>query len=252
MITFGLTKNKGWALALTGMLLCDVAHAQLVHVVTEDNPKLDSAGAGQAVVGPGADLVREVLRRADLQHDMHIYPWSRAYSMALAQENILIFAIGRTLERERKFKWVGEIVNAKFSFYKLKSRTDITLKKLDDARNYSTGVTYQDITHQFLVQKGFSPAKLDLANDSDQNFDKLLVHRMDLVFTSVSNVDVACARDASICGKIEQALAVDELNTPMYMAFSEATPDAIVARARKAYDSMRKDGTWARIMSKVK
>jgi polar amino acid transport system substrate-binding protein len=173
------------------------------------------------------------------------WPWR------LAQENVLIFSIGRSHEREHQFKWVGEIVEAKFRFYKLKSRADVNLKKLDDARKYSIGVTNQDITHQFLEHKEFAASKLDLASDSDRNIEKLLVGRMDVILSSISNIDAACEHDRTICDKLEPLMVVDELTTPMYMAFSAATSDAVVKRARKAYDAMRTDGTWTKIMSRV-
>ena len=49
------------------------ASAQVVRAVTEDNPNLHHAGPGHGVVGPGADLVREVAKRAGLQSDVKIF-----------------------------------------------------------------------------------------------------------------------------------------------------------------------------------
>ena len=204
------------------------------------------------MVGPGADLVREVMKRAGLQSDVKIYPWPRAYALAQTQANVLIFSLGRTPEREMKFKWVGEILNARFRFIKLKSRTDIALKTLDDARQYSIGVTNEDITHQFLIKKGFPAGHLDLASDTDMNINKLLAGRMDLMMGSASNVSSLCTHDPTICDRTETALMVDEMNTSLYMAFSNATSDEIVERVRKAYGSIRADGTYERIMRAVR
>ncbi len=246
------TKVQRAACAIGLSLICCFAHAQTIEAVTEENPNLHTAGPGGTVIGPGADLVREVLRRAGLSFEIKLFPWPRAYTLAEREPNVLIFSIGRTPEREDKFKWVGEIIATEYRFIKLKTRSDISIQTLDDARRYSIGVVKQDLTEQFLTARGFPASSLDAAIDFNQNLAKLLAGRTDLMVSSASDRKSICLRDASICERIDTAMLIDEMKTTLYMAFSNQTPDDTVARARAAYDSMRSDGTWKRIMGGVK
>lgn len=234
------------------LLLCSPAGAEPIHAVAEQDAVLHYVTSGDAVAGPGADLVREVLRRAGLDYDMKIYPWPRAYMMAQTQSNILIFSMARTKEREDKFKWVGEVLPVEYRFIKLKTRTDIGIRNFDDARKYSIGVINQDVSHRFLIMKDFPSNKLDIASSSDLNVEKLLRGRTDLIIGSASNPHSLCVSDPGICDKLETAFNIDEMKTSLYMAFSEATPDEIVLRARNAYDAIRIDGTWDRIMKNAR
>jgi len=248
MIRNAATALLTYALATCIFLAYAVAKAEPVHAVAEEDAVLHYTAPGGEVAGPGAKLVREVLRRAGLQYDLKIYPWPRACMMAQTQSNILIFSMARTREREDKFKWVGEVIPVEFRLIKLKSRTDITLRTLDDARKYSIGVINQDVAHRFFVKKGFLADKLDLAPNSDLNLEKLLLGRTDLMVASASNPRSICRHKPNACDKIDTVFKIDEMKTSLYMAFSEATPDSVVTRARHAYDTMRADGTWDRIM----
>ena len=223
------------------------AMAQQILAVSEESIPFQYSSQG-AVAGPAAELVRETLRRAALPYELHLYPWPRAYAMAERLPNVLIFSMARTEERELQFKWVGEVYPAEFRFIKLKSRTDIVINSLDDARKYSIGVINNDITHQFLIKRNFSPGKLEITANNDINFRKIVAGRVDLVLRSKRALDMLCLRDKDSCDKLETSYVVKEMKTSLWMAFSNATPDDIVARARMAYDKLRADGSWNTIM----
>ncbi len=226
------------------------AGAQQIVAVSEESVPFQYTSKG-AIVGPAAELVRETLRRAALPHEMRLYPWPRAYAMAERDPNVLIFTMARTEEREKEFHWVGEVYPAEFRFIKLKSRTDISIKSLGDARKYSIGIVNQDITHQFLLKHGFSPDKLDITANNDINFRKVAAGRVDLILRSKRALDMLCLRDKAMCDLLETSYVVSEMKTSLWMAFSKSTPDSVVARARSAYDKLRADGTWNAIMAPI-
>ena len=226
------------------------ARAQQILAVSEESIPFQYSSHG-AIVGAAAELVREMLRRADMPHELRLFPWARAYAMAQGEPNVMIFSMARTEEREPQFKWVGEVYPAEFRFVKLKSRTDIVITSLDDARKYSIGIINKDITHQFLLKHNFSPDKLDLTANNDINFKKVVAGRVDLVLRSKRALDMLCLRDKATCDKLETSYVVDEMKTSLWMAFSNATPDDIVARARASYNKLRADGSWHTIMRPV-
>lgn len=235
-------------LALLGCLVWphNVVHA--VQVVGDDHI-LSHAGANNEVTGAGADLVREVMRRANISFTFSILPWARAYALAEGSGEVMIINLGRTAEREHKFKWVGEIIPVEYRMVKLKSRKDIQIKTLDDARPLQIGVQNQDICHRYLIGKDFPAASLQVSAGYEQAFAKLLMARVDLVPRSHIGIRDFCERSPQDCDKIETAYRLNEVNTSLYMAFSKQTPDEMVVRARKAYEEIRADGTWQKIMA---
>jgi polar amino acid transport system substrate-binding protein len=235
-------------LAATLVLLSCKAGAQAIQAVSEVSVPLQHVDSQGAVVGPAAELVREVMRRAGMPCEIRLFPWPRAYAMAETEPNVLIFSIARNADRKHKFKWVGEVYPAEFRFIKLKSRTDIQLKNLDDARKYSVGVVNQDITHQFLTRRKFAIDRLDITASNELNFKKLVAGRVDLVLRSARALNMLCQRDKAMCDQLETSFVVDEMRTSLWMAFSNTTPDDVVARARTAYDAVRADGSWNSIM----
>ena len=80
-------------------------------------------------------------------------------------KNILIYSIGRSPEREKLFKWIDIISPYEVYFYKLKSRKDISIKNLEDAKKYRIGGVNNDIRTQYLLGKGFSKdSNIQLSN----------------------------------------------------------------------------------------
>ncbi|MEN9865086.1 MAG: hypothetical protein RL748_676 [Pseudomonadota bacterium] len=240
---------KLWVnLALLGCFCWPLNLAYAIQVVG-DSHILSRPGHNHEVSGPGADLVREVMHRANLPFTFNILPWARAYAIAEGPDEVMIINLGRTAERENKFKWVGEIIPVEYRMVKLKSRRDIQIKTLDDARNFQIGVQNQDICHRYLINKGFPSSALQTSAGYEQAFAKLLVDRVDLVPRSHIGIRDFCEKSPQDCDKIEVAYRLDEVNTSLFMAFSKHTPDEVVARARKAYEQIRADGTWQKIMA---
>lgn len=156
-------------------------------VVTEEAPPYNFS-KGDLVLGYSTEIVQQVLDHAKLNYLIHVYPWARAYDMALKEPNTLIYTIVRTPERENLFQWIGPILPGKrFSFYKLKSRTDITLKDINDVKKYKLGTVKDDVPHHFLSGYGFKENKnFILMRDQTLNLSKLYSNRLDLIIDEES------------------------------------------------------------------
>lgn len=226
-------------------------YAQSITVVTEESPPLNFTKDGK-VQGPGTALVEATLKAAKLDYKLDVYPWARAMSMATEQPNVLIFSLGRTAEREPNFKWVGEITPFRYNLYKLKSRQDIKLGKLDDAKKYTIGVVRDDVLAKHLVGKGFamgaSPGLQEVASN-DLNLKKLESGRIDLLPISQAALDVRCEKNNVDCSQFEPAYELELVNH-LYMAYSKSTPDDVVEKTRAAYRSLAKDGTVKKLLGR--
>jgi len=76
------------------------ANSTEIKVITEHYPPLQIVENGKPIRGLAIDIMKELLRKTEIQTNIQTYPWARAYKMALSEENILIFSLTRTKERE--------------------------------------------------------------------------------------------------------------------------------------------------------
>ena len=64
-------------------------------VLTEDLPPLNYIDNG-VLVGPSVEIVREIIKRLGTKEQIQVYPWARAYKMALEEKNIVLFGMTYT------------------------------------------------------------------------------------------------------------------------------------------------------------
>ena len=231
--------------ALSCALACMAAAAQEVRAVTEETPYTFLRDG--KVAGPATELVERSLQRAGLaEHSVQLYPWARAYDLALHEPNVLIFLIARTPQREAQFKWVGEFMRIEYHLYKLRGRDDVVVHALADARRYSVGAMRDDVRHEYLKARGFT--KLVLSAHNIDNFRKLIAGQVQLVPLPERDAQALCTQTGFDCRQLERVLTLDELSTGIYMAFSAATPEPTVERLRQAFAALKAEGTVRRLM----
>lgn len=210
-----------------------------LNLVTEDGPYTFMIDG--RVGGPATELMHQLMARADItDYDVALYPWARAYAMALRQPDVLIFLMARTPQRETKFKWVGELQQQRYAFYKLRARSDIRLTQLGDAKAWVIGLAREDVRHQYLQGQGF--VRLLLSARTDESLRLLQRGRVDLVVLSESDAAAMCAKEPDTCAQLERAYRIEDLQVGLYAACSLATSDARVQRLRHAFEALKKEG----------
>lgn len=225
-------------------LLGTVAFAGPLQVVTEDTAY--SYLENGKVAGPATEVVEATLQRAGLKHQAGLYPWARAYDMALREPDVLIYLIARTPERESLFRWVGEVMSIDYHFYKLRERVDVQIPELDAAKRYRIGVLREDVRQHHLQANGFS--KIVVAATNSENFRRLLNGQIDLIPMPERDM-IALCKEAKV--KIDVIEKVFSAHSPtrLYMAFSLPTDDETVLRTQAAFEHLQEEGVVARIMA---
>jgi polar amino acid transport system substrate-binding protein len=176
---------------------------------------------------------------------VHVYPWARAYELALKEPNVLIFLIARTPARERQFHWAGEIMRIQYHLYRLKS-SPVEVKDLEAAKAYSIGVMRDDVRQQYLRSKGFE--RLVVSAQSLDNFQKLLRGQVDLVPLTTDDAASLCQQTGFDCAGLVRVLTLDEASTGLYMAYSLSTPAPVVQRTQEAFGQLKAEGQVQRLM----
>ncbi|WP_374568553.1 substrate-binding periplasmic protein [Ideonella sp.] len=255
MSLFSTAARHARQLSLAALALCALAaHATSadLRIVTEELPPYNMTQGGQ-ITGLSTEVVQAVLKEVGLQAPIKSMPWARAYDIALNEENVLIYSITRTPQREKLFKWVGVIAPTHWALYTRTGR-NLSIRQLDDARKFQIATVNEDAGEQYLVSKGFVLGKnLQSSNKYEFNYEKLKLGRVDLWIANEPNA-AYLSRQA---GDDPDTMLVRVLSLPdlanddgLNMAFSTKTPDATVERFRKGLETIRRNGTYDAIKKK--
>jgi len=261
-----MTKKNSILFIIFFILFIWIQHlsAITVEVVTEEYPPYNYTENGK-IIGASTEVVKEVLKRADISyiikgspmrkrkksHGIRSFTWEKAYKIALERSNVLIYSIAKTETRVNLFKWVDIIVPYDVYLYKLKNRKDINIKALYQARDYKIGGVMDSARVQYLKNHNFVSGKnLELVVQEKNNFENLINKKIDLLPMDEIGFTYLVKKNGMKVKSFEKVIFLKELSEGLYMAFNNKTDDSIIETCRKAIKSMKKDGTYQKIINK--
>ena len=166
------------AFSLSNVMAADIPHLTLV---TEESYPSNYTAEDGSISGFAVDYITYALEQGEIPFDISIYSWNRAYKLASQEENVLIFPIARTPERESSFHWLHKIMTISYYVYEINSKSE----QNNDGSDYlqlSVGVMAGGITQQLVEEKGFK--NIILAKDYEQLNRLIKNNRVDLVASS--------------------------------------------------------------------
>ncbi|NOU52218.1 transporter substrate-binding domain-containing protein [Pseudoalteromonas sp. JBTF-M23] len=209
----------------------------MLNVVTEEWVPYNFTDERGEIVGRATKKVREVLDDAQISYEIRSYPWVRSMKIAQTKANTMIYSIYRTEEREPLFLWACPLLSpVKEYLFKLRSRDDIKLTSLDDAKNYIISLVRGSITHEYLLAQGFkNGVNLDLTADPSASPRKLLARRVDFIITTEYTAYERMREMGRPFELLEIAYEVKNANERQAcMAFSKNTDLSIIQSVRAA------------------
>ncbi|OEU46960.1 MAG: hypothetical protein BA862_03310 [Desulfobulbaceae bacterium S3730MH12] len=211
-------------------------------ILTENLPPLNYLRNG-VLVGPSVEIVREIQKRVGSDEMIEVFPWARAYQLALTEKNVVLFGTTHTKERNELFKWVGPLAT-KRDILLAKKQEGIELQSLEDAKKVQRIGTLRDDTRERLLkEKGFT--NLYSVSDEQNNAKKLMLGRIDLWAYKKPGWRTVCELAGINPEEFVEVLDLREIDVSI--AFSKTTSDAIVNKWRNAFKEMLSDGTIDRI-----
>ncbi|MEH6444499.1 MAG: transporter substrate-binding domain-containing protein, partial [Oceanospirillaceae bacterium] len=96
-----------------------------IQIVSEQFPPLQYMN-GKENSGYVHQYIQETIRRVNLKLNIKVssyefLPWKRALLKAQSAPNVLLFSLSRTVKRENKYQWLGEVSVYQQSFHRLKN-----------------------------------------------------------------------------------------------------------------------------------
>ncbi len=215
----------------------------------EELPPYSIRSAEGRPSGYAVELLRLMLKRSELEARFDFSSWPRVLARARAEPNILLPAIVRLPEREAQFLWLGQIAQRRSMLYRLRSRGDVQLHRLDDAKAWLTAVIAEDVAERELVARGFEPSRhLDRSGDYAVLLRKFFAGRSQLLALNEHLAPALLQRYGYEPDSIEPALAYAEARPSM--ALSLGSRADWHERLRQALAELRRDGGMAAVAAR--
>jgi polar amino acid transport system substrate-binding protein len=217
-----------------------------LRIITEEFPPYNFMDSSGAVSGISTDIVRELIKRTGAEGNIELMEWSKGYSLAEKGPATVIYSVARIPEREGKFKWVGPVGVWKPTFYE-RAGGNITITSLEDARQAGkVCVVEQDARHHILMENNFTD--VDTVASDGECARMLQEGKVALWFGSDTSIDGILAKEN--LSESDFRPVYDVMNNPLYIAFSNDVPDAVVSDWQEKLGDMYNDGTYANISAK--
>ncbi|WP_419787588.1 substrate-binding periplasmic protein [Pseudodesulfovibrio sp.] len=202
---------------------------------------------GGSVFGVVPDVVRAIQVQIGDHNPLVIMPWLRAYEQAQHGKRQGLFAIVRTPEREKLFKWVGPVFSEGDYFFK-KRGSYLSPRTLEHARgDFKIAVRRDGYTHQALKAKGFT--NLDVGPSYDSSYRKLAQGRVDLVLMG-ERTYYYMVKKAGLNPEEFERTNVLFAESSAWLAFSRDIPDSTIDRWQEALDNLKVNGIYDDIMQR--
>ncbi|MBU2513490.1 ABC transporter substrate-binding protein [bacterium] len=243
-------------LSLMSLIICFVissGNAQTIDdllLMSEEFPPYNYTEKGN-LKGTSIDLVvlmLEKLHSKQTRDDIHMLPWARSYRILVNTKNTALFAVTRTAKREKQFKWVGPISNARNV---LIARKDAALKirTAEDIQHYQVGAVRDDAGQQLLISKvNLNKDDIVIAHSATMCVLMLSKKRIDL-FAYDENVTKWLIKKENL--NLEDYETVYVLEEGLhYIALHIDTPDTLITRMQSVLDEIKESGEHDSILDR--
>jgi hypothetical protein len=225
---------------ITGEVIVEedrIIDAGKLKIVTNEEPPTNYYSEGGEVIGTTVDIVKEIKRVLDIDTEIEIMPWARAYDLAKTSPNVVAFTVGRTQERiDHGFHFIGPVITRKHSLW-AKKDSGFSIDSIQDIKdqNFIIGAMRGDWREKYFVDEGIT---VDDSTTQAGGLQKLLDDKVDLWISS----DIEAPR-------ITEELDVDMEEIEMiyvfreaasYMMLSRDTPGETVKEWEDAYAEIQK------------
>jgi len=204
------------------------------------------------IKGINVDIVKTLLSNVKVNYEINLYPWTRAYKQTLIHENYGLISTARTPDRENKFKWVGPLASGQGYLYKLKSRGDIYLTSLDDAKKYSVAIVRGGVYQSLFEGLGFKVGEnLMPFAYSKQYFQPFLLGKVDLILGSDIVLPYILQKLDINIDLVEPAVKMIDTQGN-FLALNINTSDELVEILNNELQKMKKEGEFQKIIDSYK
>ena len=238
---------------LCGLAAALPAHGETLVVYGDDAYQPVISKLNGQPVGVLVDILRKVSERSGDTYDIQVFPWKRAYELALTGKGALI-GVSRTTERQEIFDFSDPLYNDDIQIVVLKGR-EFPFAQLADLKGKTMGgvlgASYGEAVDK-AIQEGLFKVDRDVGQAGRMN--KLLARRMDgaLIGNGHAGFEAVLASDPLLLAQRQLFVVLKTPLTqdPLYLATAKSMGQkAAIDRFNKALRELQKNGSLKRIVS---
>lgn len=204
----------------------------------EDIPYVTINKEGLIDGGIATEVIYKVLNKLNLpKSTIENVPWARAYFNATTKPNVIIYPIVKTKERQENLDFIIKLLDSTVFLYKLKSRTDIKIKNLNEAKKYRICAVRDDYRADYLKLNNFE--YIELATNSTLNVKKFIEGRCDLIISTEIGIQNKLKSLKYEFNLIDNVFSLKNLDSALYAAINKNTSKEIKDKIKLAGDSVK-------------
>jgi polar amino acid transport system substrate-binding protein len=216
-----------------------------IHYVAGRFPPYTQTDANDQAIGPTAALIATLGQRIGRSAPLSVQPFARAIAIAEHEPNTLIALIARNPARERKFQWICPVLDYDVAVFRRHDRPDVMVDKLTDLTRWRIGGVNRDMKTEFLQRAGVS---VQIAADEDEATRLLLHGHVDAMPAHPATIQMRLREMGERSDTLVSMLAIPELNTRLYLAFSLNTAPQVVTAVGEVCRAMTASGEIAQLL----
>lgn len=220
-----------------------------IKYMTEEYPPFNFSEKGK-VAGFAVDILIEMVKEAGskiTEKDIKILPWARGYSIVKIKPNTCLFAMSRSKERDKLFKWVGPIQSSTVGIISKKTK-EINITNYDDIKKYKIGTVIDDYSEANLIKNNVPTFVFDRMSDPYKNIEKLVLERIDGCAYGIESMKWILKQTGK---NLDDYKVVFIYNKGInYYAFNKKTHDKVIKTLQEALERLKKSGKYQNIIDK--
>lgn len=232
-------------------IVCWIAYSSAksaeVHAVTEELSNFQFVDENGALNGFAVQAVKMIANEAEHTLNLNMMPWARAYRRAQEEQNLMIFSIARTQQRESMFNWVGTLCDLPLYVWSLSNHPTERVNNIQDLKEYSFVVRQDSQFDQYLTDLEF---KLFRINDVEQTLGMLLKGRADFTIHGDLQMKYIIEQFGIAPTTFHKVFEFKNLSSNLSLAFSKNTDSDLLEKFKLAHQSVLASGSLGRLQDK--
>lgn len=215
------------------------AQAQTIKAYTEEWPPYNFIRDNR-LVGVSTEILQAVCADSQIQCEMELVPWTRAYKTVLETPNTLIYTISRIPVREKQFVWIGPILPRSMWIF---ARSEVAAKihSLKDLANFRIGAIREEASLSELLEAGVPSSSIQIFNTNTEEMRKLKAGKIDIV----ANTELGMQQNQKSFGippnTIKRMMKLND-GAALYFGMNLKTQAELVRKLQASVDKMKREG----------
>lgn len=202
------------------------------------------------VQGLSVDILKLIWQNLALkEQNIYIYPWARAYRNMLNQDNLVLFSMARTPQRNDLFQWACPIETSRYALYALKVHK-IKITSAEQLLSYHIGTVRSDGSEQVLRDELGSKILLSSNASMAANLNKAYQKRVDLIVYNQYAADKMFRHYGHDPADFEVVFSLKEM--PSCFAFSKNIAPALVSQFQGALTKIVNSSRYQDLLTKTR